>query len=272
MVILHSNFIKMADNNTSFFRQTPPVTLNLLIINTIFWVASIFLPEKFGVNLTDLLGLHYFLAEKFHVYQLFTYMFMHNTSSFAHLFFNMFGVWMLGRILENVWGSKQFLLYYMVAGIGAAIVQELCWMADFSTIANALNAGIAQNSGEPLLAIEQELSHYFSFSNLQAANAVQILEIKNTLFNMPITVGASGALFGILLAFGWLFPEERLFLMFIPIPIKARIFVAIYAVAELFLGVADFSGDSIAHFAHLGGMIFGLIVLLIWKKQGKLYG
>ncbi len=260
----------MFNNRPSFFSQTPPVVLNLIIINVIFWLASITLP-RFGIDLTDLLGLHYFASEKFHIYQLVTYLFMHDTHSITHLFFNMFGVWMFGRVLEQVWGSRKFLLYYMVAGVGAAIIQELCWMADFWNLSQGMSAAIAANSGDALVGVETELRQYFRFGDISTLSAVDIANMKQIILNLPVTVGASGALFGVLLAFGWLFPDVKMFLLFIPIPIPARIFVGLYAVAELFLGVANFSGDSVAHFAHLGGMIFGLILLLIWRKQGKLY-
>ena len=116
----------MFDNHSSPVRQTPPVVLNLIIINALLWVACIIVPDKFGINLTDLLGMHYFMSDKFHVYQLFTYMFLHDTSSFGHIFCNMFGVWMFGRVLEQMWGSKKFLFFYLVTGVGAAIVQQLC--------------------------------------------------------------------------------------------------------------------------------------------------
>ena len=261
----------MFDNHSSPVRQTPPVVLNLIIINTLLWVACIIVPDKFGINLTDLLGMHYFMSDKFHVYQLFTYMFLHDTSSFAHIFCNMFGVWMFGRVLEQMWGSKKFLFFYLVTGVGAAIVQQLCWMVDFWGLTQAMDAAIAVDSGEALADVEAALRRYFRFGSLASLSAVDIADMKHLLLGLPTTIGASGALFGILLAFGWLFPDVKMFLMFVPIPIPARIFVGLYAVAELFLGVAGFSGDSVAHFAHLGGMLFGFLLICYWRKRGKLY-
>jgi len=258
-------------NKPSFLSQIPPVVLNLIIINTLFWLASIILPDKLGIDFTDMLGMHYWASDKFQVYQLISYMFMHDTSSIFHLFFNMFGLYMFGRILEQVWGAKKFLFYYMVTGVGAAVVQQLFWTIDFWNVSEALNIAIAQNSGVALVSQEAFLSHYFHFQNLEALTAVDIVGMKAALFNLPVTIGASGALFGILLAFGWLFPEIKLIMIFFPIPIKARIFVLIYGLAELFLGVANFSGDSVAHFAHLGGMIFGILLILYWRKKGTLY-
>lgn len=215
--------------------------------------------------INDFLGLHYWASEKFNFAQLFTYMFLHG--GFSHLFFNMFAVFMFGVIIERVWGSRRFLLFYIVSGVGAALVQESVWTYEFQPVLSALNSGeIAE-----LIEVEGALRRFFTFPNIEQIRPFHMVEMYNSLANSPLTVGASGAVFGILLAFGWLFPETRLYMLFIPVPIKARVFVAIYAVAELFLGVANFSGDSIAHFAHLGGMIFGAILILYWKKKGNLY-
>lgn len=261
----------MNDQRPSFLRNTPPVVLNLIIINLIMWLASKTLPGLFGIDLNDLLGMHYFAADKFHLYQLFTYMFMHDTSSLWHLFCNMFGVYMFGCALEQIWGSHKFLFYYMVSGVGAAIVQQLCWMADYWSLTEALNAAMMQGSGELLGGVETELRRYFKFGSLSSLSSYDIAGMKHMLIDFPVTIGASGALFGILLAFGWMFPDVKMFLLFVPIPIPARIFVGLYAVAELFLGIADFRFDSVAHFAHIGGMIFGLVLLLYWRKKGKLF-
>ena len=147
------------------------------------------------------------------------------------------------------------------------MVQQIFWTIEFTPIVNVMNEAIATNSGEPLLAIQSDLSRYFQFSDLRYFQAPDIIDLKNMFHNLPVTIGASGSVFGILLAFGWLFPEVRLMLLFFPVPIKARIFVLIYGVAELFLGVAQFSGDSVAHFAHLGGMLFGVIMILYWRNR-----
>lgn len=253
-------------NRPSIFSNIPPVTLNLIIINTICWLAAILLPSRLNININDLLGLHYWQSDKFFPTQLLTYMFMHDTSGFSHLFFNMFGVFMFGIPLERIWGGKKILFFYFVAGVGAGIIQQLTWAIDIHGIVSAMNEAIAANSGEPLA----EYSHMFS-GNILYANAADVMRLKHQYLNLFVTVGASGSLFGILLAFGWLFPETKMMLIFLPIPIPARIFVALYALVELFLGVANFSVDNIAHFAHLGGMIFGAILLLIWKRNGKLY-
>ena len=225
----------MNQTNSGFLSSIPPVTKNLIIINVLFWVASLALP-RVGIDLVDLLGLHFFGASDFKLYQLVSYIFMHDTRSFSHVFFNMFAVYMFGRVLENVWGPKRFLTFYLVTGIGAGLVQEVVWF--FSL-------------------------HDLLFANIDGSQIIS----KEAFLNYFVTIGASGAVFGILLAFAMLFPDVSLYLMFIPIPIKAKYFVIFYGLAELFLGVASFGGDTVAHFAHLGGMLFGFFLIRYWKKQ-----
>lgn len=231
----------MNQQSSGFWDSIPPVTKNIIIINVLLWLATLVFART-GVDLVSILGLHFPGAKDFYAFQLITYMFMHDTHSIAHLFFNMFAVYMFGRILERVWGPKRFLLFYMVTGIGAGLVQEAVWaysLRDVLTLAadTQINIGGGQILSRP------ELLNYF------------------------VTIGASGAVFGILLAFGMLFPDVPLYLMFIPIPIKAKYFVIFYGLAELFLGVANFGGDNVAHFAHLGGMLFGFFLIKYWKKK-----
>lgn len=228
----------MNQNGGGFLDQIPVVTKNLIIINFLFWVASLALP-RVGIDLTALLGLHFLLAPDFNIIQLVSYMFMH--AGFSHIFFNMFAVYMFGRVLENVWGPKRFLIFYMVTGIGAGIIQELTWLYDFRDVISAPQEMINIGGGRILT--------------------------KPEFYDLFVTVGASGAVFGILLAFGMLFPNVPLYLMFIPIPIKAKYFVIFYGLAELTMGVANFSGDSVAHFAHLGGMLFGYVLIKYWKNK-----
>lgn len=217
------------------FRVLPPVVKHLLIINAILFLAT-FTLNRFNIDLSDYLGLHFFLAKDFMPYQLLTYMFMH--ANFEHIFFNMFALWMFGNTLENIWGSKRFLLFYIVCGLGAALCQEVVQFIDFEIRTDWRGLAVL-NDG--------------------------MREVLNT-WN---TVGASGAVYGLLLAFGMLFPNSRIYLYFL-FPIKAKWFVIGYAVIELLSGF--FSSGNVAHFAHLGGMLFGLILILIWKKKGKLYG
>ena len=212
----------------------PPITKNLLIINILMFVATYVL-GRYGINLNSLLGLHFFMASDFRLHQIFTYLFMHG--GFEHLFFNMFALWMFGRIIEQVMGPKRFLTYYMVCGIGAGLIQELVQYIHFLSLAPELSG----------------------VSHEQLADAL----------NMWNTVGASGSIYGILLAFGMSFPEDRLFIIPIPFPIKAKYFVVGYAVVELLSAMLR-SNDGVAHMAHLGGMFFGLVLLLHWRHPGGL--
>lgn len=215
----------------------PPVTKNLLIINVLCFLGYM-VAQKYGIDLNNTLGLHFFLASDFNLAQLVTYMFMH--ANFQHIFFNMFAVWMFGRTLEMVLGSKRFLTYYMVCGIGAGLVQELVQYIQYA----------------------MELSHYDGVNT-----GLEVIPMAEFL-NLMTTVGASGAVYGILLAFGMLFPESKMFVFPIPFPIKAKFFVIGYAVIELFAGFGS-SGDGVAHFAHLGGMIFGFLLIMYWRKKNK---
>jgi membrane associated rhomboid family serine protease len=236
------------------FGLLPPVVKNLLIVNVIFFLATIGL-QRSGTDLYELFGLHYFASGNFKVYQFVTYMFMHG--SFWHLFFNMFALWMFGNLLENVMSSKRFLTYYMVTGVGAAVIQMLVYYLRIQAVEAQLDpeqvALVYQNGLEAL-------NTGMNFIDPTMANL-------NILINMP-TVGASGAVFGILLAFGMLFPNQMIYVYF-AIPVKAKYFVIIYGLLELYMGVSNRSGDNVAHFAHLGGMLFGIVMLLYWRKKYK---
>ena len=242
-------------------RNFPPVIKNLIIINLLCWLASIALPRAFGFDVVENFGLHYWGSEAFKPYQLVTYMFLHDTSSFSHLLFNMFGLWMFGKDIELFWGRNKFLIFYFVTGIGAGIIQELVWHIDLSKAAEAFNMYASTKDLKPYLTNLTEHT-YIPIGRL--------MELKEQILSSAVTVGASGALFGILLAFAMIFPQARMMLLFFPYPIRAPYFVAIYAVIELFCGVAQ-TADGVAHFAHLGGMLFGLILILIWKRNGKFY-
>lgn len=250
-----------------------PVVKNLLIINLIFWLATLVF-ERFvpSVDLVGLLGLHYWSADNFYFWQPVTYMFMHG--GFDHIFFNMFALWMFGCTLENAWGSRKFLVYYMVAGLGAALVQELVWTIQYQPMLSALASAAEHGDVSMVLGYEEKLRGFLHFNYpLEAAGASELIRMNDILVHsLPsalTTIGASGSIFGLLFAFGWLFPEAKMFLLFVPIPIPSRIFVAIYALVELFLGVASFSVDNVAHFAHLGGMLFGWLLLLYWRRKDE---
>lgn len=220
-------------------RNIPTVTKNLLIINVLaYLVGMVFGIHSGGFN--DLFGLHFFLAPDFGVYQLVTYMFMH--ASLSHLFFNMFALWMFGCIVERTWGARKFLFYYMACGIGAGLLQEMAQFVQFYMLA-------AENI------------HGFSVSQIMTVAKASAVGI-----NMWTTVGASGAIYGILLAFGMLYPEERMFIFPLPVPIKAKFFVVGYAAIELFMAFST-SGDGVAHLAHLGGMLFGFLLIRYWRRH-----
>lgn len=217
-------------------RNIPIVTKNLLIINILVFIATYVL-RGLNIDLNDILGLHFFLASDFRIWQFFTYMFMHG--GFTHILMNMFMLWMFGMVVENVWGPKKFLFYYIVCGVGAGLCQEL---AQYGTY------------------LVEGLAH---FDSVRIGTIVLPMDVY---LNMMNTVGASGAIYGVLLAFGMLFPEERMFIIPIPIPIKAKWIVMGSIVVELFSAIGT-SNDGVAHLAHLGGMLFGFILIRYWKKH-----
>ena len=233
--------------------NTPTVTKNL-IINALCIFAAV-AAEKHGINLNDVLGLHYVGSEKFRLYQLITYMFMH--SGFDHIFFNLFAVWMFGRILETVWGPKRFLFYYMVCGIGAGLVQEVTQYVEFRPYMHDM-AQFLQYPSDAMISI-----------NGISQAAERWVALCQQHISVP-TVGASGAVYAILMAFGMLFPNQELFIFPLPMPIKAKWLIIGYFVIEIFLGLA--SNDGIAHFAHLGGMIFGFLLIMYWRNNNGQHG
>lgn len=236
----------------------PTVTKNLLIINVLMYLATV-VAEQRGINLSAYLGLHLVTSENFNLAQLVTYMFMHG--GFQHLFFNMFAVWMFGRILEQVWDPKKFLTYYLVCGVGAGVIQQVvtgihCYFALQDVPADLMQ--LLQTEGAEIMR--------------QGKNYVDAtLGGYNAMLNGP-TVGASGAVYAILLGFGMIFPNQEMFVFPLPMPIKAKYFVMGYAAIELWSGLANNPADNVAHFAHLGGMIFGLLLILYWRKKNRQNG
>lgn len=222
-------------------RNLPPVTRYLLVANLVIFLLAELL-QRYGVDLNELGGLHYIAASTFHWWQPLTYMFLH--ANLSHIFFNMFAVWMFAPVIEREWNGGRFLIYYIVCGLGAAVVQEAVWA--------------------------------LMLSNLSASYDAASLAYYSALLN---TIGASGAVFGILFAFGWLYPDVPMYILFLPIPIRARTFVIIYALIELFAGlgsVAGLTADHVAHFAHLGGLLFGWLLILYWRhinwREPKIIG
>ncbi|MBL4624259.1 MAG: rhomboid family intramembrane serine protease [Flavobacteriales bacterium] len=233
----------------------PPIVKNLLIINCIFFFAKWALNSSMGIDLDNYLGLHYWKSPLFEIYQIVTYLFMHG--DLMHLFFNMFAVWMFGSAVENVWGQKRFLQYYLVTGFGAAFLHYVIVYFQIANLEAFLDPEYTQlvlTKGAEIMANGQN----YSDPDLGQLNA---------LYN-GVIVGASGSLFGLLLAYGMLFPNSEIYIYML-FPLKAKYFVAIYGAIELFSGIANNPNDNVAHFAHLGGMLFGFLMIMYWKKTGK---
>ncbi len=261
-------------NNQSFrpggFSILPPIVKNLLIINVLCFLGYITMDVAFQVNLNDILGLHYFLSDEFSPFQYVSYMFMHG--GISHLFFNMFALWMFGNALENYWGAKRFLIYYMVTGIGAAIIHTIVISYGMNSIMDEINLYIANpDSVEPS---QEFIRYYLGFYNdvyykvPTYIDPALLSDCKGWILNQPVVVGASGAVFGLLLAFGMLFPNALIYLYF-AIPIKAKYFVMLYGALELYSGIQNAAGDNVAHFAHLGGMLFGFGLIKYWGGKNN---
>ncbi len=240
------------------FSILPPVVKNLLIINGLFFLATLALAQGFDMDLNSKLGLYYIGSDNFMPIQFITYMFLHG--GISHIFFNMFALWMFGNTIENLWGAKRFLIYYFVTGLGAAVIQQLVLYIDIMPVMNRLaEAGASAENIKDIVTTGKYNTGLLRYVSEQ--DLYKLFGVHNT----P-TVGASGAVFGLLLAFGMLFPNALIYLYF-AIPIKAKWFVIIYGAFELWSGIASNPGDNIAHFAHLGGMIFGFILIKIWQKK-----
>ncbi|NPA44496.1 MAG: rhomboid family intramembrane serine protease [Chlorobi bacterium] len=234
----------------------PQAVKGLLIINIAVFVISIIVEATMNIDLGRVLGLYFYKSDLFRPYQIITHMFMHG--SLMHLVFNMYALWMFGQVIERVWGAKKFLIYYFVTGFGAVVLHTFVNYLQYQSI-------VAGMSNESVQMVLNEGAKLISHNQNWTDPDVGAL---NLFMHIP-TVGASGAVFGLLLAFGMLFPNIELQLMFIPIPIKAKYFVMGYGALELYMGVQNAAGDNIAHFAHLGGMLFGFILIKIWDKTNK---
>lgn len=230
----------MADIRLRNFQAVPPVIKNLLIINILVFFAQMTFDNGRFFDFEAMFALHDVHSVYFRPHQLVTHMFMHG--DFTHLFFNMFALWMFGSMLENVWGSKRFLIFYMVSGLGAAV----------------LHLAVLYNQMEPVMAL---------FNQLPDTEQAKLLYSKQFKVNVP-TVGASGAVFGCLAAFGYLFPNSLLYIYFL-FPIKAKWFVILYAAMELWLGVQNSAGDNVAHWAHLGGALVGFLMVWYWNRNNR---
>ncbi len=272
-----------------FLNNLTPVVKNLLLINLLFFVGQWAFASGLRIDLNEYLALHYVTSTHFGAWQIVSYMFMHG--GFSHIFFNMFSLMIFGPLIEQRIGSSKFLMYYIVCGIGAGLTQIGAYAYEISQYSEAIDK-VMNTPTVP--AIQEFINTQGAFSmesgiKLQAfintynetltsqgqASAASIArtffpELQQLYIDSHATVGASGAVFGLLLAVAMIFPNLPMFLMFVPIPIKAKYFVAIYTVIELVFGVADFSFDNIAHWAHLGGMLYGLVILLYWRRRGEI--
>ncbi|MDR0765919.1 MAG: rhomboid family intramembrane serine protease [Odoribacteraceae bacterium] len=261
---------------------TPAVKVILIINIGIFLLANM-LGER--IDLAQLLGMHLPGAEQYAVYQYVTHMFTH--TDLMHVFFNMFAVFMFGRVLEHVWGQKRFLVYYFATGLGAALLHSLVSWYElhqlqemYSAFQETPDVGLFAEFAREIYGkqlpvnMTEALNEWATRPETSAGYIAEARGLyESTIFqHLNITtIGASGAVFGLLLAFGMLFPNTELMLMFIPVPIKAKYFVIGYGAIELFLGLQHQAGDNVAHFAHLGGMLFGFFIVRYWRKHGKYF-
>ena len=275
----------MSDLRPSSFDRFPMVVKNILIINGLMYLATMVLQNTFNIDLSNYLGLFFFTSEYFKPHQIISHMFMHG--SLMHIFSNMFALWMFGSILENAWGPKRFLIFYLICGLGGAITHMAFTAYQIHLVQGEINLffeSVTIDNFKMLLEGHRNLlydSDYINQANTllntwsqNPSDSAMILQAKilaqkltSMEANIPV-VGASGAVFGVLLAFGMLFPNTYLYLMFPPIPIKAKYFVIFYGAFELYAGVSG-TQEGVAHFAHLGGMLFGFILIKFWNKTRK---
>ncbi len=251
-------------------RYIPPVTKNLLILNAIFFAGKYLLAMR-GIDLDIIFGAFFPLSPNFHWYQIISHMFMHG--NFAHFFFNMFSLWMFGSAVEQALGTKKYLILYFVCGLGAFALFNLANYFEFKHVYDAL-----VSANVPL----DEVGKYARLS-FDSSNNIQEMwsqwmstlpkntnqDLASKFYEDLITpmMGASGAIYGVLVAFGVMFPNSVLMLIFPPIPMKAKYFIPIMVLLELYLGLQQAQGDNVAHFAHLGGAVFGFFLTRHWMKN-----
>ncbi len=271
------------------FPNLTPIVKNLLLINFVLFFADWTFSSSLHLDLGNYFGLHYVSASNFGIWQFITYMFMHSTLS--HIVFNMLSLFIFGPLIENRLGMRRFVVYYLICGVGAGLLQQLTLFFEIKNFVSSVDtlladpntqtitsfiSGVGQPfSQESYIAWQGFVSEYntltqTSFADAQALARHFFIDYQQQYIDCHCMVGASGAIFGILLAVGMLFPNLPLYIWFIPIPIKAKWFVCFYALFELIFGVADFHYDNVAHWAHLGGMIFGFLLLYCWRKNSVL--
>ncbi len=224
-------------------QRTTPIVLNLIIINVLVYLAQKFITQ---IDVTDWGALHYFGSALFKPHQIITNMFMHDTGGLTHILFNMFGLWMFGSVLENYLGSKRFLIFYLICGVGSALLVQLTVPYSASIFAN-------------------------SAAGLQTAttNNITVEAVVEAYKQQYSAIGASGAIMGVMAAFAYLFPNTEMYVMLIPIPVKAKYVIPVFILIDLFGGLNQFAGDNIGHFAHLGGALIGFLLILYWNKSNR---
>lgn len=262
------------------FGRITPIVRNLLIANIGIYFISSFL----RLNINEFLSLRNIHSDYFMPYQFFTYMFLHGST--WHLISNMFGLFIFGPLLEQFWGPKRFLIFYLVTGVGAGILYSGINYFETNSLVKTINhynadpspgefKHILEKKGNIDLKRYPEINEFIYDYSDNADNESYIEHSKNELQGLLYSkvnsqmVGASGAIFGILMAFGMLFPNTTLMLLFPPIPIKAKYFVGIYALYELFSGIQPAAGDNVAHFAHLSGALVAVLLIKYWQKDRK---
>jgi len=233
----------------------PPIVKNLIFLNVIMLLATYAAGSVFEIDLNRLLGIYFVKSDQFRPFQIITHMFMHG--GFTHIFFNMFALYMFGQVLEQVWGPKRFLVYYLVTGLGAMVIHEAVMGFQYYRIMNVISP----------VDLQEVLDNGGTYLIQGKGYIDPVMKELQALLYTP-TVGASGAVFGVLLAFGVLFPNTQLMLLFPPIPIRAKYFVMIYGGIELYLAIKQ-PGSQVAHAAHLGGMLFGYILIRIWRNTSN---
>ena len=229
----------MAFKFQNSLQRDSPIVFNLLVINVLMYLAQI-LVKPFDV--TEWGALHYYSSSLFQPHQLITNMFLHDKNGLTHIIFNMFTLWMFGNILERFLGSKRFLIFYLICGIGAGLVIQL-----------SIPFSAAQ----------------FAKSPEALANGMSIDELIFAYKQQYSAIGASGAIMGVMAAYAYLFPNTEMYIMFIPIPIKAKIVIPIFILIDLFMGVRQIAGDNVGHFAHLGGALVGFLLIVFWNKTNR---
>lgn len=245
-----------------------PLTKNLLIINVLLYVATFVVNYRFNIDLGEFLAGRFYKMEGFYPFQILSHMFMHGSN--LHLFFNMFGLFMFGNFLERILGSKKFAILYFVSGFGAFLVHTLNQYVNYVELISWIESARLIVSDFPFADQLINMSRAEINQNLSMTNAEISKGMVENLENIiPSVVGASGCVYGLLAAFAYLFPNTELMLLFLPFPIKAKYFVPIMVGIDLFMGIGPIQGSNIAHFAHIGGAVFGLLIVIIWNKYNK---